>query len=352
MNLTQKIPIENIYYLLCYAWNKLEERDIVEVQKVDSTSLLDLFAKVLINGLNHLFKRGLDRGYINFSEDTRCLKGKLCFSQTLKRNLLIKAQVHCQHDEMSYNILHNQIIKSTLSSLIHFETLDITLKKELIYLYRKLHGIDDFKLTRQVFSRVQLNNNNSFYDFLLKICEIIYENLLISEDPGQSKFKDFFQDESKMAYLFEEFVRNFYKKEAKDCKVGREDILWHAKPLNEHSAGYLPKMTTDISIESENAKTVIDTKYYKETLSKHYDQEKIHSAHLFQLYAYLKNMEVKGGINSNCSGVLLYPTLDRDISLAYAMDNHKIVVRTINLNQHWIMIHKDLIDILEDAIQN
>ena len=42
------IPIENIYFLLCYAWNKLDEKERVDVSIDDKTELLDLFAKVLI----------------------------------------------------------------------------------------------------------------------------------------------------------------------------------------------------------------------------------------------------------------------------------------------------------------
>jgi len=53
-----KIPILNIYYLLCYAWNQLEESEIVNVNTEDSTTLLDLFARVLVSGTNHILKRG------------------------------------------------------------------------------------------------------------------------------------------------------------------------------------------------------------------------------------------------------------------------------------------------------
>ena len=214
MKAAPKIPIQNIYYLLCYAWNKLEEQEVVNVSGIDSTSILDLFAKVLIGGLKHLFKRGIDRGYVTYAEDTKCLRGKICFAPTLKRNLLIKAQVFCEYDELSHNVLHNQIIKASLRSLILVEGLNLELKDELIGLYRKLHEIDDIQLNSSIFSRVQLHRNNAFYDFLLKICELVFENLLISEDPGKSKFRDFLQDEKKMAYLFEEFVRNFYRLEA------------------------------------------------------------------------------------------------------------------------------------------
>ena len=58
------IPIENIYYLLCYAWNKLDEKDRVAIAIDDRSDLLDLLAKVLINATKMLLKRGIDKNYI------------------------------------------------------------------------------------------------------------------------------------------------------------------------------------------------------------------------------------------------------------------------------------------------
>ena len=55
------IPIENIYYLLCYAWNILDEKDKVKVSVDDRTELLDLFAKILIQGTRILLKRGIEK---------------------------------------------------------------------------------------------------------------------------------------------------------------------------------------------------------------------------------------------------------------------------------------------------
>ena len=59
-----EIPIQNIYYLLCYAWNKLEEGNIVDVKGIETNKLYNLFAKVLINGASRLLKMGLDRGWV------------------------------------------------------------------------------------------------------------------------------------------------------------------------------------------------------------------------------------------------------------------------------------------------
>ena len=45
--------------------------------------------------------------------------------------------------------------------------------------------------------------------------------------------------ERKMAYLFESFVRNFYKKELRGAKVYREDMYWE---LTGEFVEFLPKM--------------------------------------------------------------------------------------------------------------
>ncbi|WP_419655992.1 McrC: methyl-coenzyme M reductase operon protein C [Desulfosarcina variabilis str. Montpellier] len=345
-----KIPIQNIYYLLCYSWNKLEEKDIVQVSDIDSTNILDLFAKVLIQGVKHLFKRGLDRGYIANEDQTKCLRGKICFGPTYKKNLLAKAQIHCEFDEFSHNVLHNQILKSTIGLLIDYKGLNRDLQNELLGLFRKMQQIDDIELRNSLFSRVQLHRNNAFYDFLLKICEIIHENLLISEDPGKSKFRDFFRDEHRMASVFENFVRNFYKIEVPGCKVKSEVISWDAILLDESSNSYLPKMITDVSIEFEDFKVVIEAKYYKKALLEHYGKEKYHSVHFYQLFSYLKNLEAKGGLNTNASGILLYPTAySEKISEGMILNGHKVMVQTINLNQDWQLIQNDLIELLTVA---
>lgn len=84
------IPIENIYYLLCYAWNKLDEKDRVAVSAEDYTKLLDLLAKVLINSTRILLKRGIDRNYVDVTAEFAGVKGKLQLSETIKSQLLSK----------------------------------------------------------------------------------------------------------------------------------------------------------------------------------------------------------------------------------------------------------------------
>jgi 5-methylcytosine-specific restriction enzyme subunit McrC len=343
------IPVQNIYFLLCYAWDKLEEKEIVKVNEESSTDLLDLFSRVLINGINHLLKRGLDRYYLEDSRSINGIKGKLNLEETLKGNLLLLKKTNCTFDEFSFNILHNQIIKTTIFKLLRIQGLDIDIKNQLLALYQRLpKEIETISVFPGIYKKIRLHRNNHFYDFLLKICELINNGIFIEKGGDNYKFKDFEQDEKKMRLIFETFVRNFYKIELpkSEFKVTRENIKWQLKSNVPKAQSFLPIMQTDISIETINRKIIIDTKYYKETLKGNFNTEKIHSSNLYQLFSYLKNVEYKDEISKNCEGILLYPTIEKELNLQYQMDNHKISIRTINLNQHRAKIKDELLSII------
>ena len=198
--------------------------------------------------------------------------------------------------------------------------------------------VEEIPINKSVFRRVQLNRNNSFYDLLLKICALVMENLLPSEEEGKSKFRDFLREERQMQMVFEEFVRNFYRMEQSEYEVKREDVLWTAKS----ATTLLPKMQTDICLTSQERKIVIDTKYYKEALNRHYDAEKVRSEKLYQIFAYVKNLETKGGLNRHCDAILLYPIVARELDETVDMHGHTFRFKTLNLNQDWQGIHEDL----------
>jgi 5-methylcytosine-specific restriction enzyme subunit McrC len=332
------IPIKNIYYLLSYAWNKLEESELVDVTAEDESDLLNLLGRVLLNGIKTLLKRGIDRQYITENEVYQGIKGKVNITDSLRKNLFSKGLSVCEFDELSADILPNQILKTTLQNLTQISGLSPTIKQEIRTIIYRLHEVNEIVLTETVFHQVQINRNNSFYAFLLNISELIYQNLLINEDTGNFQFKDFLKDERQMARLFEEFIRNFYKIEIPEAKVSREDLRW--KMAGEMHQ-FLPKMQTDISIKINDRKLIIDAKYYKETLQKYYDSEKIHSQHLYQLFAYLKNQE-----NELATGILIYPTVQKSLSLAYTHEGHTIRIETLNLNQDWRGVKADLLRII------
>lgn len=345
-----KIPIENIYYLLIYAWNKLEEAGQVNVNEISKTDLINLLASVFNSGLKYIIKRSLDRNYILFSEDTMRIRGKIDFGVSIKRNLIKNVMLHCHYDELSYDIIHNQIIKTTISNLLRFAELDKKIKKDLRTLYFYFNEVSTIELNKKIFGTVRLNRNNYYYDFLMKISELIYDNALFDEETGYYKFIDILN--KNMGKLFEEFVRNFYKielpNELQGVKVkGSEIINWDVSESNEESMKLLPEMQTDTSIILGDQKLIIDTKFYKEALKGQYNKKKLISTNLYQIFAYVKNSEKD---YPNCKGMLLYPTVEKEIDCDYMIQGHKIMIRTINLNQDRKEIHKDLIEIVKSEL--
>jgi 5-methylcytosine-specific restriction enzyme subunit McrC len=84
---------------------------------------LTFFARVLINGTNHLLKGGFDRGYVPEYEWTGRLRGRMCFQDAIRTNATRTGRLPCAFDELSYNVLHNRILKATMQRLIRTQAL-------------------------------------------------------------------------------------------------------------------------------------------------------------------------------------------------------------------------------------
>ena len=345
------IPIQNIYFLLCYAWDTLEEGQVVEVRQDECKSYSDLFARVLESGVTHLLKRGFDRGYLTEEVGTTCPRGKLDVTTTMKRNLLQRHRVHCVVDSLSYDVLHNRIVKTTIGRLVRCNDLDRNLRSRLLGVYRRLHDVAEIELRPKVFGRVVLHRNNAFYGFLLHVCRLLYDNLLIDEKTGTAKFRDFLRDERTMSRVFEKFVFNFFSKEQNLYRVRSERFHWQDVTASDEHLRFLPTMRTDVSLESSDRHIVIDTKYYSQTLQSYFDSDTIHSGNLYQLFAYLKNLQVTEPPSRTLEGVLLYPCVGRTLDLEYAIQGHRMRVATVDLNSHWSEISKRLLGLLEGEKQ-
>jgi len=341
------IPVLNIYYLLCYAWNNLEEGKKTHVDVSDSTTLLDLFAKVLITGTSHLFKRGLDRQYLVFEEAISGVRGKMNISETIKGNYLQNSKIYCEFDELSYNILQNQILKATAFKLLNTPELDKDLKHSIKEIFNRLYTVDLVKINSSSFNKIRLNRNNCYYLFLLNVCKIIHECLLPDERTGKYIFSDFVRDERKMRNLFEKFIFNFYRIEQHEFNVHSEYLSWEWKTEDVEGMSLLPKMKTDISLEKGQTKIIIDTKYYHEALKSRFEADKLISANLYQIYTYIKHAKKTQNEYDNFCGVLLYPTVSYDLNKIYwNEENTSLCIKTLNLNQDWWLIRKDLLEII------
>jgi 5-methylcytosine-specific restriction enzyme subunit McrC len=338
-----KIPVQNFYYLLCYAWDKLEESKVVDVGRDDYEQLVNLFARVLCSGLEHLLKRGLDQGYREHRQVYPGIRGKIDFAGSLKGHHLPMGRAVCVFEEMTHDVLHNRIIKKTVQNLLRAEELDLKLADKLGACLARMGDVSDIHLAAAAFNSVQLHSNNGFYAFILSLCRLIHEAAVIDVENGRLRFRDFAQDDTAMASLFERFLLNFYKRELAGFKVRSEGLPWANTVGSPADLELLPRMRTDVSLESANKKIIIDAKYYSETAQTHFGKESVRSAHLYQLFAYLRNVAAGGGVDAAAEGILLYPQVDRTLDLRFTVHGHPVRIATVNLATDWRMIHDFLL---------
>lgn len=332
------IPILNIYFLLSYAWNKLDEANKISIGISDYTQIPDLFARLLNNGCNLLFKQGLDRDYIGKSERYNGIKGKIDFAGSINANLFRQGKAICEFDELVQNIIQNQILKATLWRLSNMKGLDAGLRKEAVLLYWRFQGVDHIELRPGAFNGIRIHRNNAFYELLLSICRIVYDATTLSDEQGEYIFKDFVRDSSKMPHLFQQFVKNFYQRELPPgYYVSSPKVRWDAGQTPPDALKYLPDMQTDICVQTDTHKLIIDTKFYQDTTSNNWGTTKFHSSHLYQLYAYLKNLEadLSSSLNLEASGLLLYPTVNQEFDECYYLSGHKVRIATVDLAKDW-----------------
>jgi 5-methylcytosine-specific restriction enzyme subunit McrC len=344
------IPIENIYYLYCYAWNRFEEAQSLPIGGTNSPDLPNLLARVLLQGTRLLLRRGLDRNYQECTDEIPTVRGRIELGTTLQLQARSIRRLVCEFDELSHDLLHNQIIKASLRRLARAESIDGVLAQELVRTAQRMPDVSDIWLERSAFARVQLHRNNAYYDLILKVAELAFDCLLPQPGGTGFAFQNVLRDEMKMARVFEEFVRNFYRAEQSEFAVLPLALEWDAQPLSTTGTGRLPNMIADIYLKGRARRLIIDTKYYANALQRgQFGSESFHSGNLYQLFAYLKNASADP-VFAGCEGMLLYPANGTSMRETFRIQSHPVTIATIDLAQPWPTIARDLLGLLETPL--
>ncbi|WP_415298157.1 5-methylcytosine restriction system specificity protein McrC [Clostridium perfringens] len=334
MDRISKIPIKNIYYMLCYAWEIVEKAEEVSVENEDFDNIYNLLCKMYIKEMDSLTRRGFNKYYLRNEDELSSLRGKINVSTSIKGQALFSRKLFCEFDEFCKDIKLNKILKTTLNLFLKSPNLDKELREKLIKLKVYFSGINEVKLSKELFSSLRYNRHNNHYKVLINISQLLYEGLIANEEDGEFKFSAFIK-ENQMAKLYEKFILNFYKVnlDSKVYKVYSPKIKWKLTgEIDEEALELLPEMRTDIVIENKIEKTqlIIDAKYYEETLvsSGWGSRKKIRTSHLYQILAYVNNSDFDGEV----SGILLYPTVNEELKKILFLCEKQIYIRTINLN--------------------
>lgn len=349
MTKDKNILIRNIYYMLAYAFRHFRFNMFEQIDGERFEDMQDLFAEILIRSVSSQIKQGLFRTYIDQEGALTVIRGKIDLLKTheVQRNKPMHA--YCQYDELSFNNLYNQIVKTTLQGLLNCSNISSNRKDSIKHLLRYFVTIDCINFATVHWNQLVFDGNNKNYLFLVNVCRFVYEEKLMTTENGVHKMRSL--SDERMERLFEKFVLEYYRRWHPETKPRAAQISWNIK--NENSAlGILPIMQTDVMLTIGDRTLIIDTKYYSQTLQNNFDKLKIHSNNLYQIYTYVTEQDKER--TGRVDGMLLYAKTQEDI----VPDNHvtmdfgnKLYFLTLDLNQDFHNISQQLDNIVNSIRQ-
>ncbi|WP_376742574.1 hypothetical protein [Ensifer canadensis] len=340
-----KIPIKNLYHVFLYAWRRFPGGALADVGIDDGPDVPNLLARLLLSSVRHLVRRGLDRGYATLTEELVAPRGRLRLDRMIKETSVLRGTAICDVDDLSHDVLLNQLVKATLRSVARNTDVEKSTRHELSVLSQRFFDVADIPLTGGVFRKVAVSRHNREYSFLVRICEFLFWQQIPTQDGLGTRFKSIVENETTMSAVFEEFLRNFYRLRRTEYRVRAEALTWGASSATEPDLELLPRMVTDITMRGLGRTIIIDAKFYRSTLARSDYGERIRSNHLYQIMAYLQHERLRS--STEVAGILLYPRVDQNIRLYYHLLGIPVMVATVNLFDDWQRIEDELYTIID-----
>lgn len=339
--------IKNIYYMLCYSFNKdlLRAKGVSDIDYEVFDNIYNLFSIILSMMIRNQVKKGINKDYIDKTTELSTVKGKINLSETIIKNALVRQKLICDFDEFSENNTLNQIIKTTVNYLINSNKIGNTTKSELKKSMIYFNNVDIIDVSTINWKQLMFNRNNNSYKNIIVLCELILKGLIVSDKKGKEQFKEFL-DETALHRIYENFIREYYKK--KGLPASKRKFQ-----LSDNNSTIIGFAETDITLENKTDMLIIDAKFYNKILvDGRYENSKIISrANVNQVFTYV--VKQKAETNKNVKGMLLYaqtpnePEYNEKVIIA----GNEIKLRTLDMNKEWKYVCKTLDDIADDFLK-
>jgi 5-methylcytosine-specific restriction enzyme subunit McrC len=271
--------------------------------KAQKMPLLEVFIGMFMDVLELLIRRGIKNDYITREENSPFLKGKLLFSEHLKRNLAHKERFYVAYDNYQANRIENRIIKTTLQHLYKLSRSSKNQQRirEALFVFDEMKPVHDVAVA---FSQVKSNRQMKDYEQVLVWSRLFLLGDSFTPHKGNTVAFALMFD---MNQLFESYVGAWLKR----THNGAVSLQHSGKYLAVQEGGKdVFALRPDIVID--DGAIVADTKW-KLLTARDKDKTNISQADMYQMFAYANKYEKCKHI------VLIYPKTEEadNIKVSY-----------------------------------
>ncbi len=351
-----QLPVQNIYRILCYAWNdKIFQNYKIEFASKSEENLENFCFEILKIILPKIFKSGIHKEYKNEDVYSRAIKGKLNIKESLSELYKKTSYVNINHDEYGENNITNRILKYTLVKLLKSSSLEKDQKKVIRKLLLNFNSVDTvLKINPNDINMCLTKHKRKEYRLALSIC-LFFCSSTLSDKSKQSHKRNSIIDAltdqlsaQESGTLFEKFIKNFLSSRLSH-NISSNTLRFKSDTKTELFTDLLPTMTTDISISNEKCKLIIDAKCYNEVLrSRNGGNNKFRSDHIYQLQSYLLHEPLQESLK----GLLLYCHSSEVVFEQGWVIGYPITVATIDLSSDWEVVTTSILNIVTKAFDH
>ncbi|MGG7579734.1 5-methylcytosine-specific restriction endonuclease system specificity protein McrC [Rhizobium sp. Nf11,1] len=348
------IPVRNLWTLLVYASRLARFLDPFAARVESDAVLPDVLGRLLTFAVERRLRRSLSLGYQRRSEELSRVRGRIDWMKTEAGLLLSRGRIACRFEELTTDTPRNRLI---LAALVRART--AVEDTELAFRCGSLAttlldaGVSPRPPSRSEFSRERFGGNDADDELVVRVSELVLDLALPSEQAGDVKMTRLDHDERLLRQIFEKAIAEFYRHEfhGRDgWKVSSQtQFAWEARDATDGLGAILPKMHADVVLQQGIARRLIlDTKFTGILTDRAHGSEGLKSAHLYQLYSYVRSQAGRGDVAADCAeGILLHPSLERHVDEAVTIQGHRLRFVTIDLASDPEKFRRDLIDIVK-----
>lgn len=289
---------------------------------IEKMNIFEIFIRMFVDEVFFIVKRGLKCSYEAVEENTSFFKGKMLFSEQIKRNHSHKERSYVKYDAFTANRPENKLLKATLLNLYQKTTSSIN-KNHIKILLNAFSNIDASTDYKGDFARYIPDRNMKDYSTALLWCRIfLMGKSLTSFHGSETALALLFPMET----LFESYIAALLRKglDQSSFTVSVQDKTYHL--FDEPEKKFLMKPDIVVTRKSDRAVFVLDTKWKVLDASK--ANYGIAQSDMYQMYAYQKKYGAK-------HMTLLYPETEKvppDSHIEYRSDDGVTVrVRFVDL---------------------
>ena len=198
-----KMGIRQLLSLACYATGLFKPEEVRLFDFSEEDALPDALARALVSQARRAFSRGLLHGYRTEEEALFTVRGRVRFSEQIRRRYGTPLPVEVVYDEFTEDILANRLVKAAAYRLVQMRIRSAKARVGLGWVAGILDNVSQVEYLPSNVPTVTFDRLNEHYKAVVELSRVILRHSAFETERGSVRAAGFLMNMNK---LFQEFL--------------------------------------------------------------------------------------------------------------------------------------------------